>query len=285
MKARMLLACLVLGLGSAVWLGCRNQPTDPVGTGSSVDDATTAKPGGRSTSNAGDVSAKFNLKAVAKVHAETGGCSNNPGPVISLHGEITLGGVNAKLVFSNNRRFTHTHEEDVVVDVVLLPEGESITFAKQPPLGGVGGNPWIYLVFTDGEGHAYGKPQLLGRCVQGLFSTTKSLNLPSSASAHVVTGGCTNSGGPTISLDGELAIGGLSAQLIFTNNAKFTHVRKEDITVGIVIIPAGESIEFAKQPPLDGAGGNPHIFLQFENGQGSPLSDMFYLGRCVQLGK
>jgi hypothetical protein len=233
----------------------------------------------------GHVNARFDMQAVAKVHAETSGCSNSTGPEITLNGEIALRGVNVKLIFSNNSRFTHTHEEDAVVDVILLPEGETIKFAKQPPLDGAGGNPWIYLAFTNGDGEYYGKPQLLGRCVQGLFSSTKSLAIPSGANAHVATGGCSNSGGPTITLDGELAIGGLSAQLIFTNNRKFRHVHEEDVVVGIVIIPKGESIEFAKQPPLDGAGGNPHIFLQFESGNGSALSDVFYLGRCVQLSK
>jgi hypothetical protein len=283
MKARMLLACLVLALGSAIWLGCRiDRGADPVGVDATTDRATMTKP---VRARGGDVHAKFAVDAVAKVKAETNGCSNSPGPYISLNGEITLGGVNAKLIFSNNAKFTHTHEEDVVVDVVLLPEGESITFAKQPPLGGVGGNPWIYLAWTDGEGRSYGRPSLLGRCVQGLFATTKGLGIASGAHANIGTGDCSNSGGPTITMDGELTIGGLSAELIFTNNAKFTHVRKEDIVVGITIIPAGESIEFAKQPPLDGAGGNPHIFLQFESGKGDPLSDMLYLGRCVQLSK
>ncbi len=283
MKARMLLACLVVGLGSAVWLGCRGEqssnPTDIAPEASLAE-----KPRGDRGGQSGTVNAKFDVQAFAKVQAQSEGCSNNPGPFIYLNGEITLGGVNAKLIFSNNQRFTHTHEEDVVVDVVLLPEGESITFEKQPSLGGVGGNPWLYLRWTDGEGNGYGRPQLLGRCVQGLFATTANLGLRSGASAAVGTGGCNNSGGPTISLDGELTIGGLTAELIFTNNRKFTHVRSEDIVVGITIIPAGESIEFAKQPPLDGAGGNPHIFLQFESGQGAPLSDMIYLGRCVQLG-
>ena len=57
------------------------------------------------------------------------------------------------------------------------------------------------------------------------------------------------------------------------------------MTVDFVIIPAGESITFAKQQPLDGAGGNPLIFLQFTDGDGAPLSEEFFLGRCVQLSK
>lgn len=279
MKGKVLLVCLV-SLCVAAMFGCRSdQASDPVAVTNGNDAPALARAIGN------DVSSMIGVPASATVQAETGGCSNNPGPYITLTGEIALGGVNAQLIFSNNMKFTHVHEEDVVVDVVLLPEGESIKFNKQPPLDGAGGNPWIYLVFTDEHGNYYSDPQLLGRCVQGLFATTLDLDIPSGASAHVETGGCSNNPGPYITLDGELAIGGLSAKLIFTNNRKFTHVHEEDIVVDIVIIPAGESIKFNKQPPLDGAGGNPHIFLQFTSGGGYALSDLFYLGRCVQLSK
>ena len=42
--------------------------------------------------------------------------------------------------------------------------GESITFAKQPPRGGVGGNPHIFFQFLDGNGDPYGGEIYLGRC-------------------------------------------------------------------------------------------------------------------------
>jgi hypothetical protein len=283
MKGRFIFICVLSVFVAVVWMACQGENgLDPASQAPGVTAPDVALQAKAYTDG---VSAGFNVQAHATVQAETGGCSNNPGPYITLTGEIALGGVDAKLIFSNNRKFTHTHEEDVVASVVLLPAGETIKFAKQPPLGGAGGNPWIYLVFTDGDGNYYSDPMLLGRCVQGLFATSLDLGIPSNASAHVTTGGCSNSPGPYITLDGELAIGGLNAQLIFTNNKKFTHVHKEDIVVDIVILPAGETIRFNKQPPLDGAGGNPHIFLQFCDGDGYGLSDLFYLGRCVQLSK
>jgi len=49
------------------------------------------------------------------------------------------------------------------------------------------------------------------------------------------------------------------------------------------ILARGESISFAKQPPLDGAGGNPRVYLQFLDGEGDAVGDEIYLGRCVQL--
>lgn len=277
MKARMLLACLVLVLGSAVWLGCRvDQAADPVGVNATLEGS---KP---VNSSGGEVHANFGLEAHAKVKTETG-CSNSGGPYIKIDGELNLGTVNAKLIFSNNEKGTHMGDRDVEVSVSILPKGDPIKFAKQPSAGGTGGNPWIYLAWTDGDGNYYGKPTLLGRCVQGLFKTERFMRLPSSAHTTVMTGGCDNSGGPEIDLNGELTIGGLGAQLIFTNNRKFRHVHEEDVVVQITILEDGQTITIDKRPPEGGAGGNPHLYLQFETDEGSPLSDLFYLGRCVQL--
>ncbi len=280
MNRKSIVLCVLCVMVAAFWMACQlDRGVTPVSTQTAPNTLVEPKALG------GDVSASFGLRAHATLQAETGGCSNNPGPYITLTGEVALSGLSGKLIFSNNAIFTHTHEEDVDASVVLVPAGETIKFAKQPPLGGAGGNPWIYLVFTDADGDYYTNPMLLGRCVQGLFATSLDLLVPSDASATITTGGCTNHPGPYITLDGELAIGGLNAQLIFTNNRKFTHVHEEDVVVSIVIIPEGESITFAKQPPLDGAGGNPHIFFEFTDEDGNALSNMFYLGRCVQLSR
>src|SRR5437870_988323 len=96
------------------------------------------------------------------------GCSNNPGPFITLSGELAVGGITARLIFQNNVKGTHTHTEDVTTDVVIIPAGEKITLAKQPPQGGVGGNPFISIQFTDGAGNPISDETFLGRCVQGL---------------------------------------------------------------------------------------------------------------------
>ena len=232
-----------------------------------------------------DVKAKVKLPGTARVSAVAEGCSNNPGPFITLDGELALSGLNGRLIFRNNEKGTHEHMEDVVVDMVILNEGETIQFPKQPPLGGAGGNPWIYLQLTDGAGRAISDKVLLGRCVQGMMNQSFDFGMLADAACHVETGGCSNNPGPYITMDGELKLGGISAKLIFQNNAKGTHTHDEDVTVDIVIIPAGESIRFAKQPPLDGAGGNPRIYFQFTSPGGEALSSEFYLGRCVQLSR
>lgn len=210
-------------------------------------------------------------------------CSNNPGPYISLAGDITLGGLEARLRFSNNLKGTHVHDEDVTTTVSLLSP-EPIRFAKQPSRGGVGGNPHVWLLLQNGGGVAIGDPIYLGRCVQGFVDVNLDVLLPALAEAEITSGSCSGRGGPDIKLEGALTLGGLRGTLVFTNNANaFTHVREEDVTVGLTLIPEGETLTFPKQPPLGGAGGNPHIFLQFLDGSGDPIGDEFYLGRCNRL--
>ena len=218
---------------------------------------------------------------VTKATAE--GCENNPGPFVTLNGELTLGGLGARLIFRNNEQGTHEHEEDVTVTVTILEAGEKITIAKQPPQGGVGGNPHIFLQFFDGDWKALGKPKYLGRCVQGLKGAAQLFSLPTDATV-VLEGECSNSPGPFITLTGELTLGGLNGKLIFSNTKKLApHVTDAQVEVKFTILAPGESITFAKQPPLDGAGGNPRVYLQFVDGEGDEIGDELYVGRCVQL--
>src|SRR5436305_12073577 len=119
-----------------------------------------------SASGAANVNATVPMAVSVVTSVTADGCTNNPGPFIRLSGELTLGGISARLIFQNNVKGTHTHTEDVTADVVILPEGETIRFAKQPPLGGVGGNPRISIQFLDGSGNPLGAPIFLGRCVQ-----------------------------------------------------------------------------------------------------------------------
>jgi hypothetical protein len=232
----------------------------------------------------GTASVAFGMHATVTAAPASDECENNPGPYIRLDGSIVLGGLDARLRFSNNLRGTHEREEDVTTTVELVSDAP-IVFNKQPSRGGVGGNPHIWLQLNDCTS---GEPTTdyihLGRCVQGLAMVSLDTVIDAFAHAQVTTGDCTNSGGPNITLAGELSLGGICGTLVFTNNEAFTHVHEEDVTAELVIIPAGQKIVFAKQPPQGGVGGNPHIFLQFLNGDGSPIGTEFYLGRCNKLG-
>ena len=283
MKRMTVLSCWVVlaGLASA-WVGCNSdRALSPVGP----DGASDATPAGKALLESGRVYAKLPLAAHIDASASAEGCDNSQGPYITLTGELQLGGLNGRLIFRNNERGTHERIEESTVDVVVLNEGEVIRFAKQPPRGGVGGNPYIWIQFCDASWNAISKPTLLGRCVQGLSTTSLDFGLLSECNVQVTSGDCDNSGGPNITLSGELRLGGINAKLIFTNNARWTHMREEPTQVSIVILPAGKSITFAKQPPQGGVGGNPRIYFQFTDASGKSLSDEFYIGRCVQLGQ
>ena len=53
--------------------------------------------------------------------------------------------------------------------------------------------------------------------------------------------------------------------------------------VDLVLLPAGEESRFHKSPSQGGAGGNPHIYFQFTDAEGEPLTGEAYLGRCNQM--
>jgi len=82
------------------------------------------------------------------------GCDNSGGPQITLEGEFVVSSnVEGKFVFTNNKKDPATHSKttdgNLEVSVTLLEEGEKIVFPKQGALGGVGGNPHIWLSFGD----------------------------------------------------------------------------------------------------------------------------------------
>jgi hypothetical protein len=108
------------------------------------------------------------------------------------------------------------------------------------------------------------------------------LSAPATVNATVTTSDCSNSPGPWVTFDGALVSSGLTLSVIFTNNAKFTHVSRKDTVVDLQVLPPGGSVTLPKQPSHGGVGGNPFIYVQFVDGAGEPLSDELLLGRCVQ---
>ena len=229
---------------------------------------------------AADISASLSLPTHCNLLINETGCNNSGGPQVTIEGEIVLGDVCAKVIFSNNAKGTHTAEVVSEAEVVLSL-GEKITIPKQPSRGGVGGNPHIWIQFTDGDGDALSEEVYLGRCVQGLNVSADLLN---EALAHltVAATGCSNKGGPWITLDGTLTLSGLNAKLIFRNNLKGTHTA--EAATEVTLISEGEEIVLPKQPSRGGVGGNPLISVQFiECESGDAITDPVLLGRCNRL--
>src|SRR5439155_6934907 len=115
------------------------------------------------------VSADFVMPVTASAQFAADGCYNNPGPNITLAGVVALTGVKARFLFANSDNRVggpHQNNQTTNVDVVVVPPGQAIQIPKQPVLGGVGGNPWISVLFESAAGDPIGGEFLLGRCVQ-----------------------------------------------------------------------------------------------------------------------
>ena len=207
-------------------------------------------------------------------------CNNANGPQVTLSGDMFLGGVTMRIILQNNAKGTHKTSVNVNADMVLINEGASITIPKQPVLGGVGGNPHIWLQLHDGEGNDQTEEIYLGRCVQGLVVTSDLIN-QILIGANIQTSNCRNSPGPVITLSGGITFSGLHARFIFRNNLKGTHTAEE--TADLTLIEDGSTIEIPKQPVQGGVGGNPIISIQFLHGDGTPVGEPVVLGRCVKI--
>lgn len=214
-------------------------------------------------------------------------CSNHPGPTVTLSGGLALDAIGIKAIFRNNVKGTHEYTTVLTVTSSLLPPGQTITIPKQPPLGGVGGNPFIWLQFLNGAGEPLTSKLFLGRCVQGLntFGVDKSFPLDALITGNAAIT-CTNHPGPFITFTGGLTLGGLKARFFFSNNDNPVNGPHNAVTtVDFTLIANGTTITFPKQPSLGGVGGNPLIYIQFLDENGSPLSGEIALGRCVQGSK
>jgi len=154
------------------------------------------------------------------------------------------------VILSNNLKGTHTTTVVGQFDVDLFLGG-TIEIPKQPVLGGVGGNPFIYLQFTDGKGNNLSDEFFLGRCVHGLSVNADLVN-KAVALATVQASDCSNHPGPYITLGGQIVLGGLHAKIIFRNNVQGTHTAESVSDVAIIV-------------------------------DGTAIDDPILLGRCVQL--
>ena len=107
--------------------------------------------------------------ATAYADYTVAGCENSPGPNITFESGISLAGISAVIIFRNNDNPVggpHEAVRDLSNSLQIIADGTSFTFPKQPVLGGVGGNPWIWTQFLDGSANAVSNEILLGRCEQ-----------------------------------------------------------------------------------------------------------------------
>jgi hypothetical protein len=104
--------------------------------------------------------------------------------------------------------------------------------------------------------------------------------------ARLETSGCTNRGGPFISLDGDLFNGGLRGKLRAQNTSGVHSDEVDAVLSAKLTDPTGTEITIPKQPPEKfdggGAGGNPWIWFEVTDKDGEAVAPAVLLGRCVQ---
>ena len=232
------------------------------------------------SASAGEVNQQVDLPARANLTINEADCDNSGGPQVTLEGVINLGNVCVQVTLSNNAK--GTHETTVLKKYkVSLALDKSITIPKQPVRGGVGGNPHIWLQFTNGSDGSLSEEIYLGRCVQGL-NVSRNLVNEAIINALVEAADCKQKGGPFITIGGDMKLSELNAKIIFRNNAKGTH--EAEAVTKVTLIAEGTKIVLPKQPSRGGVGGNPLISLQFVNCKtGAALGDSIELGRCNKI--
>src|SRR2546426_12225182 len=147
-------------------------------------------------------STTFQTPVHVQTSMTTSGCDNSPGPQITLQGAMTIGGLGIQLLFENNLAGTHTFTVESTASATVIPVGQSVTIPKQPVLGGTGGNPFISIQFVDNHNKPLSDPIFLGRCVQGIFTTSVDLSIPATAPAQIPARTCDNHA-PSITPSGQ----------------------------------------------------------------------------------
>ena len=208
-------------------------------------------------------------------------CALSPAGEITLTGELTFGGLDARLIFRNNQKGTHERTDDVTATTVLIPADQTIVIPTPSLQGTNGAGPFIFVQFIDASGNPIGAEIALGACDADGFPASADVTLATQVTLTVDMAGCTNRPGPTITVEGAVEFAGLSARII-VRTADGATAGDVVTAAEVVAVPAGETHTIPKQPSRGGVGGNPWIYAQLVDVNGSPLTDELFVGRCVQ---
>ena len=210
------------------------------------------------------------------------GCENS-GNMIVVSSEIQHGGCKAKVIFKRTRKGGKRRTVSREFSVDMGQPGNlstNIVIPKSPGDGGVGGNPYVYLVLHDGKGKDLTEEHLLGRCLEGL---NVSADLVADAMVHATfaAAGCKNPKGSYLTLEGDMVLSGLHARFIFRNNEKGTH--SAEIERDIALVLDGTRVRVGKKVLKNKLGPNPLISLQMLHEDGTVMGAPVVLGRCSNL--
>jgi len=177
---------------------------------------------------------------------------------VTIDGPIGLGGSAAHVWYQNNVKGTHqTPVYSGVIEAAITPQGGSVHMAKQPPLGGSGGNPWIWYDAGDGNG-----PQLVGRCVSASYNVSKHFNGQKTLTVNLidtVTALDCSKSNAAVHLNHQQQNPAVTGTLMFDNNVnKPTHPSSKAASLTVGLADAGS---LSKDADLKAGMGNPLVFL------------------------
>ena len=209
---------------------------------------------------------------------------DNTSSTIDLKADIGMGGLKLKTIFKNNTKGTKV--TTVGTAETSVRDASVIGLPKQPVQGGTGGNPYISVAIAkrnaSGDLELLTQPEIIGRCVQGqkLFTSKHTFDLPITAGATAQALVC-DSKGSKVTLDAGSAAPGFEAVVVFDNNKNEVVHRSIQETDAVVSLVGGQTHKGWGQ--VGGAGGNPLVYLQFDDGVADTTNPEFFLGRCKDL--
>ena len=115
------------------------------------------------------------------------------------------------------------------------------------------------------------------RAGQQVISTT--FPMPVRAQLNLDVSDCGTAAGPSVSIQGGMALAGLGADVIFRSDEKGT--ADESPAASLVLFPAGQAIVVSRQQVQGGAGGRSFIWLEMVDSAGRPVTGPIAAGRCA----
>lgn len=108
----------------------------------------------------------------------------------------------------------------------------------------------------------------------------KSFDLPATLMATLEATACSGAPGPQVSLQGDLVLSGVNAEVMFKSTGP--QVPGEPFVVEQVVVPPNQHKGTPPASITGGVSNDPYIWLEIRDAHGRPLTSEILLGRCSQ---
>src|SRR5215470_8133955 len=173
-------------------------------------------------------------------------CTVVAGPAVQITGELSFGGLDARMIFRNNQKGTHEHTDDFTTSTVVIPADESISIPTPSLVEPPGSAPLIFIQFFDSAGNPVTTEIFLGTCDAAGFPAKAAVSVATTVTLTVSATGCQNNPGPTITVDGAVEFAGLHA-VITVQASDGSNAGAVTATADVVALAAGETHSIPKQ--------------------------------------